>query len=444
VTSKRWLALAALAAVVATVGSPAMAAGLKVGEELSSENAAEAEGLLPPEILGFYKKGDWRNTIAEWPDGKLRRDKEFEEATRANGEHLALDVNSGIIDKRSGKKPDSIYGFPFPRIDPADSQAAAKIIWNYFYGVYDAGNTRATVDLAWVSRKGVDRAAGLDSQLLYYDGQKPKYRPKANPLNLLSQMLASVLYPQDLYSTTVLAWRYRESEKRDNNWTYVPALRRVREVSPANRSDGFLGSDLTQDDGQFFDGKPEDFTWKLAGETEMYRLTDPFSLRGDTERKPLPSGGWQGQFKTVPFIGVEQPGWKGAPWAPVAPVLAKRKLWIVEAVPKDKYYLYGKIELYIDKEGYVGAWNRKFAWNGELLADFVPTSAPTTEVTAADGTKELVHAFGSIYFAGVNLKMDRATVTGFPLKNRDKTPSSTRVPLDPQAFDYQALQNRGK
>ncbi|NJR44255.1 hypothetical protein HC761_02160 [bacterium] len=36
----------------------------------------------------------------------------------------------------------------------------------------------------------------------------------------------------------------------------MPALRRVRAVSPANRSDGFLGSDMSQDDGPFFDGKP--------------------------------------------------------------------------------------------------------------------------------------------------------------------------------------------
>jgi len=166
-------------------------------------------------------------------------------------------------------------------------------------------------------------------------------------------------------------------------------------------------------------------------------------LKGDTERKALPGGGWQGQFKSGAFIGVESPGWTGAPWAPVAPVLAKRKLWIIEAVPKDKYYLYGKIELYVDKEGFVGAWNRKFSWNGELLADFVPTAGPTVEVSA-DGAKEMITAFGSIYLAGVNLKMDRATVTGFPLKDREKTPSATRVPLDPQAFDYQALQNRAK
>ena len=37
-------------------------------------------------------------------------------------------------------------------------------------------------------------------------------------------------------------------------------------VSPANRSDGFLGSDMSQDDGPFFDGKPEDFYRRSRGQ----------------------------------------------------------------------------------------------------------------------------------------------------------------------------------
>jgi len=261
---------------------------------------------------------------------------------------------------------------------------------------------------------------------------------------VLAQTLASVLYPQDLYATTVLSWRFRESDKRDLNWTYVPALRRVREVSPANRSDGFLGSDLTQDDGAFFDGKPEDFTWKLAGETEMYRLADPHSLKGDVEVKPFPGGGWQTHYKPGPFVGFEDASWKGAPWAPIGAVLAKRKLWIIEAVPKDRYYLYGKIELYVDQEGFLGAWNRKFSWQGELLADFVPIGGVSMDAAAADGSKEWLQALGTAYFAGLNLKMDRATVTGFPLNGRGKAVNETRVPLDPAVFDFQALQNRGK
>ena len=62
------------------------------------------------------------------------------------------------------------------------------------------------------------------------------------------------------------------------------------------------------------------------------------------------------------------PDWKGVGLgAAQRPRLAKRRFWVVEGVPKDRYYLFGKLELYIDKETFQGAWNRKFDWKGELL-----------------------------------------------------------------------------
>jgi hypothetical protein len=63
----------------------------------------------------------------------------------------------------------------------------------------------------------------------------------------------------------------------------------VRAVSPANRSDGFLGSDQSQDDGFFFDGKPEDFDWKVVGHKEALRFADPDSIAGKVQRKQLPA-----------------------------------------------------------------------------------------------------------------------------------------------------------
>ncbi|MGH7898763.1 MAG: hypothetical protein ACREQQ_12470 [Candidatus Binatia bacterium] len=113
-------------------------------------------------------------------------------------------------------------------------------------------------------------------------------------------------------------------------------------------------------------------------------------------------------------------------------------------MPKDKYYLYGKIQLYVDREGFLGAWSRKFSWNGELLGDYVALGIVPSQATAADGSKEWVPAAGSSYYGAMNLKMDRATVTGFPLKERERATTETRIPLDPVMFDYTELQKRGK
>src|SRR5438046_7223829 len=97
--------------------------------------------------------------------------------------------------------------------------------------------------------------------------------------------------PNDLQGTGSLSGRYRDPQKRDSSWSYVPALRRVRAVSPANRSDGFLGSDMSQDDGPFFDGKPEDFEWHLKGEAEGLRFAEDLNLKDASKARWLPHGG---------------------------------------------------------------------------------------------------------------------------------------------------------
>jgi Protein of unknown function (DUF1329) len=434
----------ATAAILSFAFAGRAAAEFKAGDVLGRENAAEATNLLPPEIAAFYQKGDWRNPIADWPDGRMRWDSEFLEGTRRNGERLALSNAGGIIDKETGERPERIVGFPFSKIDGGDPQAGTKILWNYFYGAYNLGNAQVNVDLTWLSRSGVDRNANVNSYLLIYDGQKAKYLPAKNPQNFLTQILASVTAPQDLYATTALTWRYRSSEKRDNVWAYVPALRRVREMSPVNRSDGFLGSEMTQDDGPFFDGKPEDFSWTLVEEKEMLRLADPHSLTGDTKVTARAEGGWRAHYAPGPFVGFEDSSWSGVSWAPVSAVLAKRRMWVIEGVPHDKYYLYGKIQLYIDRETFEGAWNRKFSRSGELLALYAVLGYLNTEVTTTDGSKEYFFGTGVAYNCAMNLKKDQATVTGFPISNRDTAENLIRVRLQPDFFDFQTLQRFGK
>src|SRR5262249_49567813 len=148
----------------------------------------------------------------------------------------------------SGQQPKFIWGAPFPNIDPKDPQAGVKIGWNFFYQSYLLGDDENMVALTWVGHSGVDRELKTAVLQKFYDGQKPHRLPKENPMNFLFQQFVQVVYPADLQGTTNVTWRYRDT-RRDLNWAYVPALRRVRQVSPTNRSDGFLGSDMSPDDG---------------------------------------------------------------------------------------------------------------------------------------------------------------------------------------------------
>src|SRR5262249_41282753 len=150
-----------------------------------------------------------------------------------------------IVDAKTGQQPDYIYGIPFPNIDPKDPKAGTKVVWNQFLSYWDHGNTFNTARVIMLQPKGVDRDIHANGWFKFYDGQPEKYRDKTTPLNLQSQFLGVAIYPADLQGTASLTWRYRDSKKRDSVWAYVPALRRVRAVSPTDRSDGYLGSDVS-------------------------------------------------------------------------------------------------------------------------------------------------------------------------------------------------------
>jgi len=417
-------------------------AGLKAGDVLGKENWELAKDLLPPEILRHYKDGEYVNKIVDWPLGVYRWNPQFKAASEANGDRYVVSREGTVIEKSSGKQPPFIYGLPFPQIDPKDPNAGVKVLWNFNYEYWNEGNSHNLVMLNWVSPGSVDREAIQDVHFLYYDGQEPSYRIP-NPNNFSGQFIAVATTPADLNGTAALTWRYRDSDKRDSNWVYVPALRRVRAVSPANRSDGFLGSDMSQDDGPFFDGKPEDFTWKLVGETEMLRLVDPKSFASGSTQVWLPQGGWRSVWGGAPVVGFQDPGWKGVAWAPLQAGLARRPCWIIEGLPKDKYYLFGKIQLYIDKETYQGGWNRKFAWTGELLNTLQVTAYQKQELKRPDGMSEWLWASNFAYQCAENIKMNRATLGGLLSRGKDVA-NDRRVHYEPSFFDSATLQRFGK
>ncbi len=429
----------AFALVGLTLLVPAVRAELRTGSEINAATADEVNDLLPPEILRHYKSGEYMNKLVDYPDSAFKHDVGFAAATEWNRQHLILDEKKQPVDKETGKRPDYLSGLPFPDIRPDDPDAAYKVLWNNNYSTYNGGNSRNVTSLNWVSPGGLDRSSVQDVTFLFYDGQPKHYIPPQNPENFLFQFVALTLSPTDLQGTAALSWRFRDPGKRDASWAYVPALRRVRAVSPANRSDGFLGSDLSQDDGTFFDGKVEDFTWKLTDHRDALRLTDPDSVAGRIVRRTLPGGGWRTYYgHNDETAGWQVKGWKGIAWAPVSAALTKRKVWVLEGTPTDKYYLYGKIELWIDDYTYQGAWNRKFGWTGELLNTYQvtgPASAPYNDKEEWWGS-----TFG--YQTAENVKANRATVAG--LEPPGEIPSDRRIPLSPSYFDYQTLSRVGK
>ncbi len=421
--------------------APAAAGDLKPGDVLNETNWKKAEGLLPPEILKHYQNGEYVNPIVDWPAGKFDWPPDFRAASEKNAGQLDVDAVGTIIEKGSGKQPPYVLGFPFPIVERNDPKAGAKAVWNFFYRTWYFGTLHAESQLNWIAAKSLERRSDVNANFEYYDGV-PESARLPNPDNFSVRFLTIVVSPTDLNGTAALSWRYRDATKRDSNWAFVPALRRVRAVSPANRSDGFLGSDMSQDDGPFFDGKPEDFIWTLKDEVDQLRLVDPLSLQGQSDQYWLPSGGWGGNWPDLKFLGYMDPAWKGIAWAPVTGALAKRRFWVVEGVPKDKYYLYGRLELYIDKETFQGAWNRKFSWQGELLNTLQVMAFLPKAFTRPDGKMDYNQASNMAFQCAENIKRNQATVAG--IKSNPKGGFEGRITFPGNFFEVNSLMHFGK
>jgi hypothetical protein len=409
--------------------------------ELNEQTWKMAEGLLPDEFLNRYKNGEWRHSIYEPPAGTHFADEDFIAAGAQNEGKYAIGAEGQVIEVASGKQPAFIYGPPFPVIDPKDPQAGAKCVWNFFYQSYVLGNSRNFVNLDWVGNQGMERRMATDVYQKYWDGQPEKYRRTENPQNFLFQQLTTVTKPADLQGTVAMTHRFRDPKQRDQVWTYVPALRRTRAVSPANRSDGFLGSDMSQDDGSYFDGKPEDFKWRLVGEGEILVLVDREAL---LEQKAnvirLPEGGNEATDSLRPRFAYQLPNGpgQGVAWRPLDTefVLIKRPVWIVEGVPNDRYYLYGKIVLRFDKQTWRGTYNSKYDWQGQILNSYLPVHSPTFDIAGE------WRGYAACQFTmSQNWKMNRATVS-YSDPNNPK--NQTRIKFPDNFFTIDNLMRQGK
>ena len=56
------------------------------------------------------------------------------------------------------------------------------------------------------------------------------------------------LKPKNIKDTAFLTYDYADKEKDDDQWLYLPAMRKVRRISASDRGDYFLGTDLSYED----------------------------------------------------------------------------------------------------------------------------------------------------------------------------------------------------
>jgi len=401
--------------------APPASADVSPGDVIDKTNWQKAEGLLPDSVLDWVKKGEFVLNIGEiqwdpndyWTEACIR-------SMETNKGKYVLDADGLIADATTGETPKFVEGTPFPDVDLEDPRSAFKIMHNRtFYG-YTIGNILYPLTGIWVARAGYEREVQVEF-LQYPMVGFPGARKEKNPKGVEQYGIVRVVSPYDIAGTNIMSWRYLDN-RQDMTFGFIPAIRRVRRMSPANRSDAFIGTDICIDDATGFAGKISSVEWKP---TKKKMALVPFLDEKPQSLVQNERGEWMSTRGIKPVIyGYEKKDWQGAPWAPTNLVWAKREVLILEMKPKDPYYNYGTQYLWLDAEvPYIVFYKVIQDRAGDYWKTIVLTSS------GFDGPdKEMRFMQGPMYVA-VDDRYDHATIlraltpeshgTWFAIQNRN-------------------------
>ncbi len=333
--------------------------GTSAGElqRIDRTNAETIKALLPEGAFKWVQNGDFvlqygtldynpSDVLPEW----------VKESKKENVGKYKLTAKKAIVEASTGKTPTFIKGIPFPDVKQSDPDGAEKVMWNTLYMRDANGPLRTKIDFKFIGRKtGYERSIMVDWYSKPFDGyQDAENWSNKDDFEAVNQVL--ITSPYDMAGTAQMTWRYRV-EREDMLNGYVPAIRRVRRLTPAGRSDAMFGSDFARDDGGYgaYDGAINSFKWKIIGETEIagaFLGAKPFTVFKNKD------GEWEFDLKDKSRYqwSFQKKGKSGAPWFVDSAAWTKRQVWIIEGIPKDPYYNYGRQVLYVDKDLNVSYW----------------------------------------------------------------------------------------
>ena len=173
---------------------------------------------------------------------------------------------------------------------------------------------RQIVDKAYNIPTGKDKTSTLTMTLTNKQGKQRirKIKQFSKDFGNVEKSIMFFQSPADVKNTSFMNWTY-DSNKSDDQWIYLPALKKVKRISSDSKSDYFMGSDFTYDD--LGDRKLDADTHKL--------------------------------LKTENVNG--------------------KACYVVESVSKDEDYMYSKTITWINKANFVGVKKEFYDEDGELL-----------------------------------------------------------------------------
>lgn len=116
---------------------------------------------------------------------------------------------------------------------PANAQLMGQQIMEKVYNNPSGEDTQGSLTMTLTNNRGEKRVRTL-TQFIKNDGK-------------IEKKIMFFVTPADVKNTSFMSWSYSDG-RSDDQWIYLPALKRIKRISSDGKSDYFMGSDFTYDD----------------------------------------------------------------------------------------------------------------------------------------------------------------------------------------------------
>lgn len=135
---------------------------------------------------------------------------------------------------------------------PASAQLTGQQVMEKVYNNPSGDDTQGSLTMTLTNNRGEQRVRTL-KQFIKDDGKMEK-------------KIMFFVAPADVKNTSFMNWSYTDG-RSDDQWIYLPALKRTKRISSDGKSDNFMGSDFTYDD--LGDRHPNQDNHKLLREEKV-------------------------------------------------------------------------------------------------------------------------------------------------------------------------------